>query len=141
LKIIATCFFVSFSFLASAGVTLPACPAKPNCVSSLESGEKNIPPLSYTDKAPAQILSTIAELLKQDGAEISSQSEQSLEAIYTSNLFKFKDDVLFVIDDSEKLIHFRSASRSGYYDFSVNSKRLQKLRDLLAQALATPKTP
>jgi uncharacterized protein (DUF1499 family) len=38
------------------------------------------------------------------------------------------DDVEFWFDAAAKTIHFRSASRSGYYDFGVNRKRMEELR-------------
>jgi len=34
-----------------------------------------------------------------------------------STFFSFVDDVEFEFDNAAKLIHFRSASRLGYYDF------------------------
>jgi len=37
--------------------------------------------------------------------------------------------VEFVLDDSARVIHFRSASRTGYYDFGVNRKRMQEISD------------
>lgn len=41
-----------------------------------------------------------------------------------SAFFSFVDDVEFQFDDAAKLIHFRSASRLGYYDFGVNRSRM-----------------
>jgi uncharacterized protein (DUF1499 family) len=37
--------------------------------------------------------------------------------------------VEFVLEDSARLIHFRSASRTGYYDFGVNRKRMKQISD------------
>jgi uncharacterized protein (DUF1499 family) len=44
---------------------------------------------------------------------------------FRSAIFSFVDDVEFEFDDGSKLIHFRSASRSGYYDFGVNQRRME----------------
>jgi uncharacterized protein (DUF1499 family) len=44
-----------------------------------------------------------------------------------SALFSFVDDVEFEFDDAAKLIHFRSASRVGYYDFGVNRRRMETI--------------
>jgi uncharacterized protein (DUF1499 family) len=41
------------------------------------------------------------------------------------------DDVEILFDDASKTIHFRSAARSGYYDFGVNRRRMEKVRGLL----------
>jgi uncharacterized protein (DUF1499 family) len=48
---------------------------------------------------------------------------------FRSALFRFVDDVEFVLDDSARVIHFRSASRAGYYDFGVNRRRMQEISD------------
>jgi uncharacterized protein (DUF1499 family) len=44
-----------------------------------------------------------------------------------SSLFSFVDDVEFEFDDAAKLLHFRSASRLGYYDFGVNRRRIEAI--------------
>ncbi|MDI9554865.1 MAG: DUF1499 domain-containing protein, partial [Pseudomonadota bacterium] len=42
--------------------------------------------------------------------------------------FRFVDDVEFLFDDAAKLIHVRSASRVGVYDFEVNRNRVEDIR-------------
>jgi uncharacterized protein (DUF1499 family) len=44
-----------------------------------------------------------------------------------STFFSFVDDVEFEFDNAAKLIHFRSASRLGYYDFGVNRRRMETI--------------
>jgi uncharacterized protein (DUF1499 family) len=44
-----------------------------------------------------------------------------------SAFFSFVDDVEFEFDDAAKLIHFRSASRLGYYDFGINRSRMETI--------------
>jgi uncharacterized protein (DUF1499 family) len=51
-----------------------------------------------------------------------------IHAEFRSALFSFVDDVEFLFDDSAKLIHFRSAARTGYYDFKVNRNRMEDIR-------------
>jgi uncharacterized protein (DUF1499 family) len=46
----------------------------------------------------------------------------------TSLLARFVDDVEIVFDDATKSIHFRSAARTGYYDFGVNRRRMEEVR-------------
>ena len=46
---------------------------------------------------------------------------------FRSAIFSFVDDVEFEFDDGSKLIHFRSASRLGYYDFGVNRRRMESI--------------
>jgi uncharacterized protein (DUF1499 family) len=57
---------------------------------------------------------------------------------FRSAIFGFVDDVEFLFDDKAKLIHFRSASRTGYYDFGVNRKRMNKITDLYLQGSSGP---
>jgi len=54
--------------------------------------------------------------------------ELYLHAEFTSTFFRFVDDVEFLLDDGKKLIHVRSASRVGYYDFGVNRSRVEEIR-------------
>jgi uncharacterized protein (DUF1499 family) len=40
----------------------------------------------------------------------------------------FVDDLEFYADESQKLIHLRSASRVGYWDLGVNRRRVETVR-------------
>ena len=40
----------------------------------------------------------------------------------------FVDDVDFVLYAKARVIHLRSASRVGHYDFGVNRKRVEAIR-------------
>jgi uncharacterized protein (DUF1499 family) len=48
------------------------------------------------------------------------------------------DDVEFLADDEERRIHFRSASRTGYYDFGVNRKRMKKISEAYLEDPSLP---
>jgi uncharacterized protein (DUF1499 family) len=50
-----------------------------------------------------------------------------LRVEFRSAFFSFVDDVEFEFDDAAKVIHFRSASRLGYYDFGVNRRRMETI--------------
>jgi uncharacterized protein (DUF1499 family) len=77
----------------------------------------------------------LAGLLKQLDKRITVTHEShQVHAQISSRLFGFIDDLHLIIDDKQQLIHVRSASRSGYYDFCVNRKRVEKLRALLQQS-------
>jgi uncharacterized protein (DUF1499 family) len=43
--------------------------------------------------------------------------------------------VEFLFDDDAHIIHFRSASRTGYGDLGVNRKRMEQLRALVERKL------
>jgi uncharacterized protein (DUF1499 family) len=52
----------------------------------------------------------------------------------TSLIFRFVDDVEFLIDRQKKRIDFRSASRVGHSDLGVNRRRMNAIsRDLTAR--------
>lgn len=63
--------------------------------------------------------------------ELVKEEKDYLHYHVRSALFGFVDDVEFVFDDTAKLIHFRSAAASGYYDFGVNRRRMEHVRQLL----------
>ena len=61
---------------------------------------------------------------------IITDSENYIHIEFKTAVFKFVDDVEFYFDDSEKLIHFRSAARLGYSDMGVNRKRMENITKL-----------
>ena len=56
-----------------------------------------------------------------------SQTDEYIHVEFRSRLFGFVDDVEFLFDDQEAVIHFCSASRSGYSDMGVNRKRMNAI--------------
>ncbi len=84
------------------------------------------------DRATARLrlLSALAQL---DNAEIVEDTKPYLRVKVTSSMLSFVDDVTFFFDDENALIQMRSASRSGYYDFGVNRRRLEGIRELYEQ--------
>jgi uncharacterized protein (DUF1499 family) len=62
------------------------------------------------------------------GARIKTVQERYIHAEFTSFLFRFVDDVEFLLDDGSKTIHVRSASRVGYSDLGVNRRRVEAIR-------------
>jgi uncharacterized protein (DUF1499 family) len=59
---------------------------------------------------------------------IVSEHPGYLRAEFTTFIFRFVDDVEFLWDENEKVLHIRSASRCGYFDLGVNRRRMEKLR-------------
>lgn len=105
------------------------CPDKPNCVSSLEQGRASyIKPFHYTGDlrtAKAKLL----QIIKQQARSSVMRDEANfLHSTFTSRVFSFIDDVEFLFNDNEKVIHVRSASRKGKYDFGTNRRRVESLR-------------
>jgi uncharacterized protein (DUF1499 family) len=109
---------------------LAPCPDSPNCVStkSRDPGH-GMPPLPYLKSGEESMNRPVAIVREMKRASIVSSTPSYLPVEFRSTLFRFVDDVEFVLDDSARVIHFRSASRTGYYDFGVNRRRMQEIPD------------
>jgi uncharacterized protein (DUF1499 family) len=60
--------------------------------------------------------------------KIITETENYLYAEFTSALMGFVDDVEFLLDEEQKVIHVRSASRLGQSDLGVNRQRIETIR-------------
>ena len=127
-RIIATLFLLYHSASASQ-MALPACPDSPNCVSSLSTDEAHaIKPFSY-EGTPAQAWEHLkAAVLSGKRVTLIKDTGTYLHFEVRSLIFQFTDDVEFLLQDGDKLIHVRSASRVGHSDFGVNRKRVEQIR-------------
>jgi uncharacterized protein (DUF1499 family) len=67
-------------------------------------------------------------------ARIVEEAGDYFHAEFTSFLFRFVDDVEFLIDPAAKRVDFRSASRVGHSDLGVNRRRMAKLSRQLTRA-------
>jgi len=109
--------------------SLPSCPDTPNCVSSLSTDKRHaIEPLRYHgDRAKVQqtLLEVIGSLKR---ARVVAVKGNRIHTEFTSVLFRFVDDVDFLFDDVDKMIHVRSASRIGWSDLGVNRRRVEDIR-------------
>ena len=105
------------------------CPGSPNCVLSLQSDAKHrILPLAYTGSLEVAKERLNQVILSHENARIITQNRDYWHVEFTSRWMSFVDDVEFYFMESEELIHVRSASRMGYYDYEVNRKRVEKIR-------------
>ncbi len=115
------------------GVTagqLKAPSKKPNSVSSQASGGyAKIEPLAC-GADPAATWDKLKALVA-DEASIIKSSDDYLYAEYTSPLMGYVDDVEFLLQAEQGIIHLRSASRLGYSDMGANRKRIESLRSRL----------
>lgn len=135
-----TLFLIVMSAVACAGQaqdsrsTTPAdlapCPDSPNCVSTKSKDpDRAMTPLPYIKSGKESMDRLVDIVRKMKRATIVSATPSYLHVEFRSALFRFVDDVEFVQEDSARLIHFRSASRTGYYDFGVNRKRMKEISD------------
>ncbi len=109
------------------------CPQSPNCVSSLaaDTGHR-VEPLRYKGTRAEAKERVVAVLRSMKRVKIVVDEPAYVQAECTSALVRFIDDVEFLFSESEHVIHVRSASRVGYYDFGVNRDRIEHIRKELA---------
>ena len=108
---------------------LAPCPDSPNCVSSQStSAVHQLDPWEYEESSES-ILKKLKEILRSlPRTRIVTEEENYLHAEATSAIFRFVDDIEIFIDESNKQIHFRSASRVGHSDLGVNRDRIEEIR-------------
>lgn len=104
------------------------CPNKPNCVSSrAPEGPRRMDPIRYkgsVEESRQRVLEIVRSFPR---VAVVASSGNYLKVEVRSAIFSFIDDVEFEFDDAAKLVHFRSASRLGYYDFGVNRRRMEAI--------------
>lgn len=108
---------------------LTPCPDSPNCVCSQSADETHaIEPLRYegTKAAAKERILSVIRTMKH--ATIVQEREVYLHIEFASALLRFKDDVEFYFPADSGIIHVRSASRVGYFDFGVNRRRIEDIR-------------
>jgi len=128
MNLLALSFLLIFHQEVSA---LAPCPDSPNCVNTYQQSDAFEPmdPLVFEGSAEEAMneLKDIIEAMPR--TEIVEFQDNYMKAVYTIALFGFKDDVEFLVDSDRRIIHFRSSSRTGYYDFGVNRNRMEKVQE------------
>jgi uncharacterized protein (DUF1499 family) len=87
-----------------------------------------IEPIIYNttlEEAKAKIKRIVKNLKR---TQLLMESENYIHFQFTTGLIRFKDDVEFFFDDKEKIIHFKSQSRIGGYDWNTNRNRMEKIK-------------
>ena len=112
-----------------------SCPDKSNSVSTqCENPEHKMNALSYhvTQKSALHVIHNILKaiedvtIIKKDSSYIHAEFETGVGWV---------DDVEFYLNDTDKKIHFRSASRIGYSDFGTNKERMAEIRKKIRKKL------
>lgn len=120
------------------GVTngrLADCPSSPNCVGTQCNDAAHRAEAISFEGPPDQALERLRAILADmPRAKIVDSTENYLHAEFTSLLFRFVDDVEFLVDSEQHVIHFRSASRLGYSDFGANRRRMESIRSQFSAA-------
>jgi uncharacterized protein (DUF1499 family) len=115
---------------AAGNYRLAPCPESSNCVSSIDPMDKHyIEPLRYTGNKNAAYIRLVNLIVSQQRARIVINEPDYLKAEFRSAILRFVDDVEFLFSADQSVIDVRSASRVGYYDFGVNRRRIEDLRN------------
>jgi uncharacterized protein (DUF1499 family) len=108
---------------------LSPCPQKPNCVfSESDRTDHKVEALPLLDGDPQKSWHKLMQTIRQSGGEIVVDDGRYSHAVFTSGIFRFKDDLEVVMNDEK--ISIRSASRAGTSDFGVNRKRVEEIRSI-----------
>lgn len=119
---------------AELGNKLPLCPNSPNCVSSQAQDKDHfVAPflLSVSANEAWIALKTVLQSLPR--IKITRETEYNLHLEATSMIFRFIDDVEFILLPEQQRIDVRSASRTGRSDLGVNRERVELIRNKLQQ--------
>ena len=107
------------------------CPNAPKCVSSQVSNPRHyIEPFTFSDEPVEAMARLKAALLVEKRVTIVKEQASYLRAEVRSLIFKFVDDVEFTLLPEQGLIHIRSSARTGYSDFGVNRRRIERIRSM-----------
>ncbi len=113
---------------------LKPCPSSPNCVSSFADPNDethHIAPLAVDGDPEVAWERAVTVIKEMPRVTIVTAGPTYLHAEMRSFLFRFVDDVELVRDAAGAVIHWRSASRSGYSDMGVNRKRIEAIREAM----------
>jgi uncharacterized protein (DUF1499 family) len=115
---------------------LAPCPNSPNCVSTQSEAKRHaMEPLPYLQTREASKERILSILKGMRRMEIVTLTESTIHVEFRTALWKFVDDVEFLFDDRTRAVHFRSASRVGYYDFGLNRRRMKEISEKYLEAV------
>ena len=108
----------------------------PNSVSSqadlypdhLQKDYANIRPLAFSGNADAAMSKLLQLLQKTERVVVVKHTSNYIYVQFSTAILQFTDDVEFMLDTNQQVIHLRSASRIGRNDFGVNRARMESIR-------------
>ncbi len=129
-----SCLYSSYE-IGLKGVFFAPCDGRWNCVISqvVNKQKANIRPITYTcskEEAYERMLEVIQDY---PDTKIITKADNYIHAEFTIGKMRYIDDVEFYFPEGQKLIHVRSASRVGIYDFGVNKKRVKAIKERFSQ--------
>ena len=113
---------------------LAPCPKSPNCVSTQAGDTAHfIEPIRFSGSPESAWGSLRTVLASVKRLTVTEDTDSYLRAEARSLLFRFVDDVEFLLAFDEQVIHARSASRVGHTDLGVNRRRLEHIRQRFSE--------
>ena len=105
------------------------CPDSPNCVSTQSTDKARlIEPLHYAGSLADARQKLIDILENTKRVRLLKVETDYIHAEFRSIIFHFIDDVELYFPPDQSIIHVKSASRKGYFDFGANRRRVERLR-------------
>ena len=117
-------------------------PSSPNAVSSqTDDRERHVAPLPFVGDLEQTRAALLEAIQSYPGkVRIESKTPTYIHCVFSSAVMGFRDDVEFLLDGQNRLIHFRSASRIGYSDLGANRRRYETLAELYRRKGGTSHT-
>lgn len=107
--------------------SLADCPARANCVSSMEKRARyRIAPFACTGDPLHAREALVRAVRSVPGAVIKAQDDERIRVEFRTRWLRFVDDAEFLLRPGQ--VEVRSAARLGYSDFGVNRRRIERLR-------------
>ncbi|MDM4770383.1 DUF1499 domain-containing protein [Solimonas sp. SE-A11] len=114
--------------LASVDGELAPCQAA-RCVSSLSRDpDYRIEPIAYEGSRESARLALLRIITAMPGTRIALQTEDYIHVEFTSPVMRYRDDLELQFPRRDPVVHVRSSSRAGYYDFDNNRERVEQIR-------------
>lgn len=115
--------------LGAADGWLADCPDTPNCACSQATrADQRIGPIEFSGPAEAAWQRLQKIVAAMPNSKVVRHDDGYLHAECKSRVFRFVDDLEFLLDGERHVIHCRSASRVGYSDCGLNRRRLEAIR-------------
>lgn len=113
---------------------LAPCPSSPNCVSSQATDDLHrMPPIPFTGTSESAVQRITAVLQQMPRVTCLTVNGTYVHAEARSAIFRFVDDMEFLVDSERNQIEFLSRSRVGHSDLGVNRSRMERFRELFTR--------
>ncbi len=109
---------------------LTPCNKRHNCaITQVVNGQKtHLQPIRYTGSKQQAMERMKKVILAMPRTDIIKETNNYVHVTFKTKLWGFIDDVECYFPDEQPIIHMRSASRKGLFDFGVNKRRLKRIK-------------